>query len=59
MGCGMVDPIVLDNCGIDSDIYSGFAFGLGIERVAKTLYSVKDIRQFYENDMRFLEQFVK
>ncbi len=59
MGCGMVDPIVLENCGIDPDIYSGFAFGLGIERVAMTVYGIKDIRQFFENDMRLLEQFVK
>ena len=59
MGCGMVNPIVLENCGIDPEIYSGFAFGLGIERVAKTLYGIKDIRQFYENDMRLLEQFVR
>ena len=59
MGCGMVDPIVLENCGIDSDIYSGFAFGLGIERVAMTVYGINDIRQFYENDLRLLEQFAK
>ncbi len=57
MGCGMVNPVVLENCDIDSEIYSGFAFGLGIERVAKTLFGIKDIRQFYENDMRLLEQF--
>ncbi|MGC8764381.1 MAG: phenylalanine--tRNA ligase subunit alpha [Brevinematia bacterium] len=57
MGCGMVDPIVLENCGIDPDIYSGFAFGLGIERVAMTVYGINDIRQFYENDIRLLEQF--
>ncbi len=59
MGCGLVDPIVLENCGINPDIYSGFAFGLGIERVAMTVYGIKDIRQFYENDMRLLSQFVK
>ncbi len=59
MGCGLVDPIVLENCGIDPDIYSGFAFGLGIERVAMTVYGIKDIRQFYENDLRLLKQFVK
>ena len=57
MGCGMVNPIVLKNCDIDPDEYSGFAFGLGIERVAKTIYGIRDIRQFYENDMRLLEQF--
>lgn len=59
MGCGMVDPIVLENCGIDSEIYSGFAFGLGIERVAMTVYGISDIRQFFENDLRLLEQFGK
>jgi phenylalanyl-tRNA synthetase alpha chain len=57
MGCGMVDPAVLSNCGIDPDIYSGFAFGMGIERVAMMLYSVRDIRYFFENDQRFLKQF--
>ena len=59
MGCGLVDPIVLENCGIDPDIYSGFAFGLGIETVAMTVYGIKDIRAFYENDLRFLSQFVR
>jgi len=59
MGCGLVDPNVLENCNIDPDIYSGFAFGLGIERVAMTVYGIKDIRQFYENDLRLLSQFVK
>ncbi len=59
MGCGMVDPVVLENCGIDSDIYSGFAFGLGIERVAMTVYGINDIRLFYENDIRLLEQFAR
>ena len=57
MGCGMVDPNVLKNCGIDPDEYSGFAFGMGIERIAMLLYQVGDIRMFFENDMRFLEQF--
>jgi phenylalanyl-tRNA synthetase alpha chain len=57
MGCGMVDPAVLKNCGIDPEIYSGFAFGMGIERVAMMLYAVKDIRYFFENDQRFLRQF--
>jgi phenylalanyl-tRNA synthetase alpha chain len=57
MGCGMVDPAVLSNCGIDPEIYSGFAFGMGIERVAMMLYAVKDIRYFFENDQRFLKQF--
>ena len=57
MGCGMVDPNVLKNCGIDPAEYSGFAFGMGIERIAMLLYQIGDIRMFYENDMRFLEQF--
>lgn len=57
MGCGMVDPNVLSNCGIDPAEYSGFAFGMGIERIAMLLYQIGDIRMFYENDLRFLEQF--
>lgn len=57
MGCGMVDPNVLQNCGIDPDEYSGFAFGMGIERIAMLLYQVSDIRLFFENDVRFLKQF--
>ena len=57
MGCGMVDPNVLRNCNIDPAEYSGFAFGMGIERIAMLLYQIGDIRMFYENDMRFLEQF--
>lgn len=57
LGCGMVDPNVLENCGIDSKIYSGFAFGLGIERITQQLYKTKDIRMFFENDVRFLSQF--
>jgi len=57
MGCGMIDPNVLTNCGIDPKEYSGFAFGMGIERIAMLLYQVGDIRLFFENDMRFLEQF--
>ena len=57
MGCGMVDPNVLKNCGIDPEEYSGFAFGMWIERIAMLLYQVGDIRMFFENDMRFLEQF--
>jgi len=57
MGCGMVDPNVLTNCGIDPKEYSGFAFGMGIERIAMLLYQVGDIRMFFENDLRFLEQF--
>lgn len=57
LGCGMVDPNVLENCGIDSKIYSGFAFGMGIERITNLKYSVKDLRFFSENDIRFLNQF--
>jgi phenylalanyl-tRNA synthetase alpha chain len=57
MGCGMVDPNVLKNVNIDSTKYSGFAFGMGIERIAMLLYQIPDIRMFYENDIRFLEQF--
>lgn len=57
MGCGMVDPNVLENCGIDSKKYTGFAFGMGIERIAMLKYQIKDIRLFFENDVRFLEQF--
>lgn len=57
MGCGMVDPNVLKNVNIDPEIYSGYAFGMGIERIAMLLYQIPDIRMFYENDMRFLDQF--
>lgn len=57
LGCGMVDPNVLENCGIDSKVYSGFAFGMGIERMTQQLYKTKDIRMFFENDIRFLSQF--
>ena len=57
MGCGMVDPNVLKNCGIDPVKYSGYAFGMGIERIAMLLYQISDIRMFYENDVRFLKQF--
>lgn len=57
MGCGMVDPNVLDNCGIDSKEYSGYAFGMGIDRVAMIKYGVKDLREFFYNDIRFIEQF--
>lgn len=57
LGCGMVDPNVLENCGIDSKIYSGYAFGMGIERITNLKYQVKDLRMFSENDVRFLEQF--
>jgi phenylalanyl-tRNA synthetase alpha chain len=57
LGCGMVDPQVLENCGIDSKKYSGFAFGMGIERQALRLYEIGDIRLLFENDVRFLRQF--
>jgi phenylalanyl-tRNA synthetase alpha chain len=57
MGCGMVDPQVLINCGIDPEKYSGFAFGMGIERQAMMLYGIQDIRLLFENDIRFLRQF--
>ena len=57
LGCGMVDPKVLENCGIDPVKYSGFAFGMGIERITMLKYEVKDLRLFFENDVRFLKQF--
>lgn len=57
LGCGMVDPAVLENCNIDSSLYSGFAFGMGIERQAMLLYKIPDIRYYFENDLRFLKQF--
>ncbi|HPC97783.1 MAG TPA: phenylalanine--tRNA ligase subunit alpha [Bacteroidales bacterium] len=57
LGCGMVHPNVLENCGIDSKKYSGFAFGMGIERQAMLKYQVNDLRLYFENDVRFLEQF--
>lgn len=57
LGCGMVDPNVLENCGTDSREFTGFAFGMGIERITNLRYSVKDLRFFSENDVRFLQQF--
>ena len=57
MGCGMVDPNVISNCGINPDEFTGFAFGIGVERLAMLLYQIEDIRMFYENDVRFLNQF--
>ncbi len=57
LGCGMVDPNVLENCGIDSKKYTGFAFGMGIERITNLKYEIKDLRLFSENDIRFLKQF--
>ncbi len=57
MGCGMVDPNVLENCNIDSKKYSGYAFGMGIERIAQLIYEINDLRFYSENDLRFLKQF--
>jgi len=57
MGCGMVDPAVLESCGIDPTVYSGYAFGMGIERIAMQRFQIPDIRAFYENDLRFLRNF--
>lgn len=56
-GCGMVDPAVLENCGIDPEVYSGFAFGMGVERIAMLIHQINDLRLFTENDVRFLGQF--
>ena len=58
LGCGMVDPNVLEACNIDCRKYTGFAFGMGIERIAMLLYGIKDIRHYFENDVRFLKQFM-
>jgi len=57
LGCGMVDPNVLENCKMDPNKFSGYAFGMGIERITMLLYQIEDIRTFYENDVRFLQQF--
>ena len=57
LGCGMVHPIVLKNCGIDPDVYSGYAFGMGIERIVMQRYKIPDLRLLYENDIQFLSQF--
>jgi phenylalanyl-tRNA synthetase alpha chain len=57
LGCGMVHPNVLKNCGIDPERYTGFAFGMGVERLAMLRYGVSDLRAFFENDLRFLKQF--
>ncbi len=56
LGCGMVNPKVLDMCGIDSNVYSGFAFGMGLDRIAVSRYGISDLRTMFENDLRFLEQ---
>jgi len=57
LGCGMIHPSVLAHCGIDSKKYKGFAFGMGVDRIAMLKYGINDIRLFYENDVRFLNQF--
>ena len=57
LGCGMVDPNVLENCGIDSEEYTGFAFGMGVERIAQLKYNINDLRLYSENDKAFLDQF--
>ena len=57
LGCGMVHPKVLKNCGIDPEVYSGFAFGMGLERIVMRRYNIDDLRLFFENDVRFLSQF--
>jgi phenylalanyl-tRNA synthetase alpha chain len=57
LGCGMVDPNVLEACSIDSEVYTGFAFGMGIERITMLKYQINDLRMFFENDVRFLKQF--
>ena len=57
LGCGMVDPNVLENCKLDTTLYSGFAFGLGVDRIAMLKYGVKDLRTFFQNDTRFLNEF--
>ena len=57
LGCGMVHPRVLERCGIDPEVYSGFAFGIGLERIVMRRYNIDDLRLLYENDVRFLKQF--
>ncbi len=57
LGAGMVHPKVLANCGIDPEVYSGFAFGMGLERIAMRRYDIDDLRLFFDNDLRFLKQF--
>jgi phenylalanyl-tRNA synthetase alpha chain len=57
LGCGIVNPVVLDNCNIDSSKYSGLAFGLGIERIAMLKHGIMDIREFYKSNLDFLSQF--
>jgi phenylalanyl-tRNA synthetase alpha chain len=57
LGCGMVDPAVFEKVGYDPEAYTGFAFGLGVERIAMLKYGIGDLRMFFENDLRFLRQF--
>ncbi len=57
LGCGMVDPAVLENVGLDAERYTGYAFGMGVERLAMLRHAIPDIRLLYENDVRFLKQF--
>ena len=57
MGCGLVHPNVLEHCKVDADAFTGFAFGMGVERLAMLRYGVNDLRLFFENDLRFLKQF--
>jgi phenylalanyl-tRNA synthetase alpha chain len=57
LGCGIINPVVLDNCNIDSTKYSGLAFGLGVERIAMLKYGINDIRDFYKSNLDFLNQF--
>jgi len=57
LGCGMVHPKVLENLNLDSEIYTGYAFGMGVERLVMLKYDIKDIRVFYENDLNFISQF--
>jgi phenylalanyl-tRNA synthetase alpha chain len=57
LGCGMVNPNVLENCGIDSNIFQGFAFGMGVERMAMLKYGIPDLRTFYESDLRWLRHY--
>ena len=59
LGAGMVNRRVLENCGVDPDEYTGFAFGMGIERIAMLKYGINNIKTLFENDTRFLEQFAK
>jgi phenylalanyl-tRNA synthetase alpha chain len=58
LGCGMVNPKVIEDCGLDPEVYSGYAFGLGLDRITNIKYGITDIRLLYENDVRFLKQFI-